>query len=212
MTRTVVLASGGIDSSTLLLLLLDQGHEVFPLFVDFGQTPVEAEWQALQWIMPQGAPHPPHRLDLSPMKTITRRYWADTDRRAEDVRYETEASIEFLPHRNNLLITAAAIYAHEVSARRIAVGLIGPGDPYLYPDASPEFLAQQEVLLQFCDKQIQVHAPFIRRSKSEVLREGLALGLEWQMTFSCDVHPKHHCSKCLSCQDRELALEELGLI
>lgn len=185
----VVLVSGGIDSTLMMVMAAEEGIATFPLFIDYGQLGVEREWRACQAVHLKYNLPRPVRMDLSGYgKTIPS---GITDPR---MRINEDA---FLPGRNLLFIVAGAGYACHVHANGVAIGLLSPKSQ-LFPDQGEDFIRQCESILEVAiGRHINVVAPLVDLDKREVLAMAKARGIEG--TYSCHAGTDLPCGECVSC-------------
>ena len=89
-----------------------------------------------------------------------------------------------------------------------------------YPDCRPEFIAQFETLANLATKagvegsgRFRIHTPLIDLTKADIIRRGLALGVDYGLTHSCYDPDKqgHPCERCDSCQLRAKGFAEVGV-
>lgn len=214
--RTVVLFSGGLDSTTVLALAVTRGDEVFPLTIVYGQRhAVEAQRAALtleRYCLTDRART--LHLDLSFLATsaLTNHTLTVPDR--------TGATIPntYVPARNLLFLSLAAAYAEDIGASRIAIG-VNAVDYSGYPDCRPEFVEVFNHLLVVGTKAgvegnaIVVEAPLIHLTKGEIIKRGLALGVDYALTHSCyDPDGEGRaCGRCDSCRLRLKGFAEAGV-
>jgi 7-cyano-7-deazaguanine synthase len=206
--RTCLLVSGGLDSALLSCRLLRRGVQVHPLYVRFGLS-----WEAteLYWLRrllaslrcPRLAPL---RVVELPVASLYGAHWSFSGRRVPDARSPDRAV--YLPGRNVLLLSAAAIACARHRLSTIALGVL-KGNPF--GDASPRFFNDMErVLGQALGRPIRILAPIRMMSKVQLIRAtpGVPLGL----TFSC-LRPRgrRHCGRCNKCAERRRAFQAAGL-
>ncbi len=185
----VTLVSGGIDSALMSLMAQEEGIELFPLFVDYGQLNAAKEWETCRRLHETYGLPPVTRMDLSGFgKTIAS---GITDRR---LRINEDA---FLPGRNLLLVLAGAAYALRVQTNCIALGLLDPAE-HLFPDQTREFADACETILEATmGRRIRVLTPLIGFSKSDVLAATRVRGLT--DTYSCHAGTDVPCGVCVAC-------------
>jgi len=192
--RIVALASGGLDSSVMMLLLKKEGHDLFPLFIDYGQLARETEWEACQKIG-RYLNLKPCRMDISGFgKTIPSGITND------NLDIEKDA---FLPTRNLLFLTVGASYGYVKSAHVIAIGLLS--NP-IFPDQTVEFvqMAQKSISMAL-GVDIKILAPLISLNKIDTMGLARKYGLPSSLTYSCHSGNKEPCGFCISCKERVVA-------
>lgn len=185
----VTLSSGGLDSAVMSLLAHEEGIELFPLFIDYGQLGAEKEWDACRHIHERHGLPKPVRMELSGFgKTIPSGITNKKLRINEDA---------FLPGRNHLFILAGASYAYSVQASGVAIGLLNP-DNRLFPDQNREFLLKCEEMIELSiGRKISVVAPLITFRKNDILEMARAKGI--QDSYSCHAGGDKPCGVCVAC-------------
>lgn len=196
--KIIALASGGVDSSVMMLLLKKDDNELFPLFIDYGQLAREKEWMACQDIC-RYLGLEPHRMDISGFgKSIPS---GITDGKLD---IEKDA---FLPTRNLLFLTFGAAYGYTKSANVIAIGLLS--NP-IFPDQTVEFVrAAQRSISTSLGVDIRILAPAISLDKLDTLRLARKYGLPLDLTYSCHFGKEERCGRCISCKERIAAEKHL---
>jgi 7-cyano-7-deazaguanine synthase len=203
-----VLVSGGLDSAILAGEALHEGKIVHPLYVRTGLAWEAAEQQHLKRFLESLAGptlQPLVVLDL-PVKDLYGRHWSITGNGVPDERSPDEAV--FLPGRNILLLSKSLLWCHLHAVPALALAPL-KGNPF--PDATPAFFeAFRNVVNQAVAGNVDVLLPYRNLSKTEVLRRGHDLPLEW--TFSC-IRPSQggHCGGCNKCAERQRAFRDAGL-
>jgi len=196
--RIVVLASGGIDSSVMMLLLKKEGHILFPLFVDYGQLAREKEWQACQKIC--------QYLDLEPCRMDISGFGKSIPSGITDGNLDIEKRA-FLPNRNLLLLTIAASHGYDKSAHIIAIGLLsGP----IFPDQTVGFvdMAQKCISLTL-GTDIRILAPLISLNKMDTLGLANKYKLPLDRIYYCHSGAEEPCGRCISCKEYMMAKKYL---
>lgn len=212
MSKTVVVFSGGLDSTTLLYHLLAADHVVRCLAVDYGQRHRERELASAGRIAAElGVTL--RTLDLrSLVGFLGSNSLTDTTVNVPDGAYspETMAST-IVPNRNMVLLSVALSLAASTGCDAVAFGAHG-GSYTPYPDCTPEFAAAMHAAAQTCNAPpLAVLAPFVNWSKAEIVKRGAALGVPWQKTWSCYKGAARHCGRCGTCVDRIAAFAEAGV-
>lgn len=210
--KAVILASGGVDSSTLLKYAENLGYEIYVLSFNYGQR---------------------HNIELSFLSEFLKTIKVKEHKTAEiDLRifggsaltdnikvpnYEDltdSVPITYVPARNTIFLSYALSYAEVVRAQDIFIGIYSAG--YVdYPDCKPEFVAKFNDFTKTAIKQdlcVSAVAPFINFTKTEIVKLGLDLGVDYGKTLSC-YNPSvagEACGKCSSCFFRLKAFAEAG--
>lgn len=213
MKPAVVLLSGGLDSTTTLALAREQGFTCHTLAVDYGQRHrVELERAAAAAVALGAVTHRVVKLDLRAIggSALT----ADTPV-PKDAPAGDGIPVTYVPARNTVLLGLALGYAETVGALDLFIGA-NVLDYSGYPDCRPEFLRAFEQLANLATKvgveggRFTVHAPLLKLTKAEIIREGLRLGVDYARTLSCyDPDPAGRaCGRCDSCQLRRKGFTE----
>lgn len=185
----VTLVSGGLDSTLMSLMAREEGVELHPLFVNYGQLGAAMEWAACQRLHAKHDLPPVTRMDISGFgQTIPSGITDPKLRINEDA---------FLPGRNLLLVLAGAALAYRIQAGSVAIGLLNPKD-HLFPDQTLSFVEQCEAMIETAmDRHIAVLTPLIEFTKKDVLAMACTRGLEG--TYSCHAGEETPCGKCVAC-------------
>lgn len=192
---SVLLLSGGVESSTLLAQLAQGGEQVQGLFVDYGQRGAREERRAAAaQCEPLGVELVP--LDLAQAGEIFRRG------------QERKAHVP-LPHRNLVALALGVSYATNLGTRRLYLAA-NREDTRDYPSSSHAFLAQFRLLMGLLGD-VELRTPYLDLSKADVVRRGLELGVDFDATYSCMVGYPVHCGRCSQCVRRKAAFAEAGI-
>lgn len=194
---TVVLVSGGVDSTVLLYQLAEQRRpgefSVYPLFIDYAQRAAELEYEAAAWHC--------RRLNLYLQRL-------DLARVGEAFRRQRSLKPHIpLPHRNLVALSLALSYAAVVGANALALGVIRD-DIGGYPSASLPFLDAFRELTSSLGT-VSFETPFVHWPKAHVIAEGSRLGVDFSQTYSCMLGRERHCGHCTQCLRRDSAFREL---
>jgi 7-cyano-7-deazaguanine synthase len=207
-----VLVSGGLDSAVLLAESLDRHPAVHPIYVRFGLAWEEVEFQYLsRFLKAVAGPSlcPMVVLD-QPVGDVYGNHWSI---RGTDVPgADTPDEAVFLPGRNVLLLAKAVLWCHVHGVPALALASLGSNP---FPDATPEFLAALErVLNQAVHGRVRLFQPYRGLHKVDVLRRGRSYPLEY--SFSClkpmPVNGENlHCGACNKCAERQKGFADAGL-
>jgi 7-cyano-7-deazaguanine synthase len=222
MPRAVVLLSGGLDSATALAIARSEGRRCHALTVAYGQLH-EAELDAARRVASvlQADEHRILELDLRPIASS-----ALTSADIEVPKDRDEATIgagevppTYVPARNTIFLGLALAWAETLGAREIFVG-VNVLDASGYPDCTPAFVRSFEELARVATRagadpasRIQIRAPLIDLKKSEIIRRGHELGLDYGLTHSCyePLRGDLACGRCDACMLRRRGFVEAGL-
>ena len=210
--RTIVVFSGGLDSTTLLYHQRAAGDEVRALSVDYGQRHRAAELAAARSIAAGlGVEH--RVLDLRGLagffgpNSLT-----DATIQVPDGAYSPATmALTVVPNRNMILLAVAIAWASAEGGDAVAFGAHG-GAYTPYPDCRPGFAAAMHAAAQTCDaRPLTVLAPFATWSKADIVRRAVALGVPLGATWSCYAGGDVPCGRCGTCHDRRAAFAEAGV-
>jgi 7-cyano-7-deazaguanine synthase len=218
MPRAVVLLSGGLDSTTVLAVALSQGFEVFALSVDYGQRHrVELERAVA---VARRFPITDHRTVLMDLRAIGgSALTADIAVPKTGPVAEQTVPITYVPARNTILLGLALGYAETLGAFDIFIGA-NVLDYSGYPDCRPAFLEAFENVANLATQaategrgRFRIHAPLLKMTKAEIIREGVRLGVDFGITLSCydpDTEGRS-CGRCDACRLRMKGFAEAGI-
>jgi len=218
--KTVVLLSGGLDSSTALAIAVNEGYEPYALSFRYGQR---------------------HKVELEAAKRITKSFntkehvivdidlrqfggSALTDNidvpkdRSED-QMGTGIPITYVPARNTIFLSYALAWAEVLDCRHIHLG-VNVLDYSGYPDCRPEYIESFEKMANLATKasvegveKLSIHTPLINLTKAEITKKGIAFNVDYSLTSSC-YDPSSEgrpCFKCDSCQLRTKGFSEVEI-
>ena len=192
----VNLVSGGLDSTLVAYLAVEQGIEQHPLFIDYGQRARDRELAACRAAMKSLGLPPPEVADLSGYGRLIHSGLTDTRLRVLEDAYT--------PGRNTLFLLTAAAYAVQRGADAISIGLLNE-DTSLFPDQTSAFLREAERFLERAVAQrIRVIAPLAAFHKSDVIQLAAEKGVS--NTYSCHLGSAEPCGACIACN--EFKIEE----
>jgi 7-cyano-7-deazaguanine synthase len=215
MKNAVVLLSGGMDSATVLAMAVAQGFVCHALSVDYGQRH-HAELAAAQRLA-QALGAREHRvvnIDLTGFGGSSL-----TDNKIAVSQQPTEGiPLTYVPARNTIMLALALAWAEVLQARDIFIG-VNAVDYSGYPDCRPAFIEAFERMANLATKAaveghpLYVHAPLQHMSKAEIIRQGLALGVDFSQTVSCYQADEsgRACGVCDACRLRHAGFVAAGV-
>jgi 7-cyano-7-deazaguanine synthase len=208
MKPAVVLVSGGMDSAVVLAIAREQGFAPHALSVRYGQRHTSELDAAARVATALGAVvHKTVHVDLrslggSALTDEAIQVPVDTDGHV----IGADIPVTYVPARNTIMLSVALGWAEVLGATDLFCG-VNAVDYSGYPDCRPEFIAGFETLANLATKAgvegagFRVHAPLMRMTKADIVREGQRLGVDFAQTVSCyqadaDGRACGHCDAC----------------
>jgi 7-cyano-7-deazaguanine synthase len=215
MKRAVILLSGGLDSATVLAVAREAGYACHALSLDYGQRHKAELAAAARVARSLGAvEHRVLRLALSDFGGS-----ALTDDAIAVPEGPTEGiPVTYVPARNTVMLALALSWSEVLGSRDIFIG-VNAVDYSGYPDCRPEFIEAFEKLANLATKagveqgNFRVHAPLVELSKSDIIRLGTRLGVDYGQTVSCYQATAEGlaCGRCDSCRLRREGFRAAGI-
>jgi len=209
MDRASVLLSGGVDSAVALWWAKSNGWEVRPLTFDYFGRPAR-EQKAIEDLVARAGAGTIRHVDLPFLKEVD-----DLRKEGIDNRALLESPEGYIPDRNLIFYALAGYYAELDGARYIVGGHNGI-DPESFPDSSPKFFNFLNSIFRLSlwsyeRSPVQILVPLSGKTKEEVVRMGLAMGVPFEVTWSCYWNRNVHCGTCVSCRERREAFAAAGV-
>ncbi len=211
--KAVCLLSGGMDSSTLAYVAQDMGYSIIALHLRYGQPTEDAEFGCAQKIAASLDAEEFFTVNLDYLRRIGGSSLTDDALTIGDHTGDEDGIPNtYVPFRNANLIAIATSLAEARGAEAIFIG-VQASDYAGYPDCRPQFIEafQQVIDTGTADStHIRLMAPFVNMSKTEILKQGFALGVPYEDTWSCYRSGAPACGTCASCHYRLAAFREAG--
>lgn len=205
----IVLLSGGLDSATALAIARSQGFVCHALSFAYGQRHVVELTAADRVARSQGvASHRVVEIDLRQFGSSALTSDVAVPKKASVAEIGGEIPITYVPARNTIFLSFALAMAEVNAASDIFIG-VNALDYSGYPDCRPEYIAAFAQMANLATKaavegrqKLIIHTPLIHLTKAEIIRQGLALGVDYSLTSSCydpDALGRAcgHCDSCL---------------
>jgi len=218
--KAVVLLSGGLDSTTVLAIAMSQGFDAYAMSFRYGQRHVVEIEKAAEVAQRLGAArHTVVNVDLRAFggSALTSDIAVPKNRSAADM--SRGIPITYVPARNTIFLSFALAWAEVLSSSDIFVG-VNALDYSGYPDCRPEYIEAYERMANLATKagvegkqKLRIHAPLMKMSKADIVRTGMALGVDYSITCSCyDPGPSGEpCGGCDACLLRSKGFAEAGV-
>lgn len=219
MKKAVVLLSGGLDSTTCLGLAQRQGFEAVCLSIDYGQRHAVELERARAVAKAHGVvDHRVVRLDLRSIGGSALTDDIAVPKHDDVAQLSADIPPTYVPARNTIFLGVALWLAEVVGATDLFIG-VNAVDYSGYPDCRPEFIRAFEQLAALATKagvegaRFTVHAPLSGMTKADIIRAGVAAGVDYSLTHSCyDPSPEGlACGRCDSCLLRKKGFVEAGV-
>lgn len=218
--KAVVLLSGGLDSATALAIAADQGYDCHGLSFDYGQRH-RFELTAAEKIAQQMGcrAHRVLRIDLSGIGGSALTSDTAVPKERSDAEIADGIPVTYVPARNTIFLSCALAWAEVLGAWDIFIG-VNAVDYSGYPDCRPEYIRAFEQMANLATKaavegrgRLRIKAPLMHLRKSEIIRKGISLGVDYSITHSCyDPSPQGlACGVCDSCRLRRKGFSEAGI-
>ncbi len=218
--KAVVLLSGGLDSATVLAIARREGFECYALSFHYGQRHAWELEAAKRVAGALGAiEHRIAEIDLRAFggSALTSEIAVPKGRAPEEMAHGIP--ITYVPARNTIFLSFALAWAEVLGASDIFIG-VNALDYSGYPDCRLEFIEAFEKMANLATKagvegrqKLAIHTPLIAMTKAEIIRRGIALGVDYGLTSSCyDPGPQGQpCGGCDSCMLRAKGFRENGI-
>lgn len=218
--KAVVLSSGGLDSTTVLAIALDQGYEVYSMSFSYGQRHAFELEAAKKIASVMGiAKHLVVNMDMGLIGGSALTADIDVPKNRSEGDMGEGVPVTYVPARNTIFLSFALGWAEVLDASDIFIG-VNAVDYSGYPDCRPEFIQAFETMANLGTKKgiehpgsFRIRTPLIDMSKADIIRTGLSLGVDYSMTHSCyDPSPEGlACGSCDSCILRKMGFEQAGV-
>ncbi len=206
MSRGILLASGGLDSTTVAYKMVSEDIQVVPVFFDYGQHCVEMEWDRVNEVLPKQIQRP-ERINISDL------FRGSNSRLIKEADLWTESVIDddlYIPYRTMLFFAAAAARAQTLEIDTVYTGFINSNHAKEI-DCTSEFLNKLDNLTENIGP-VRFVSPFRYSSKAEVASNAVRLQVPIGRTYSCQAASSFPCGACPNCVERLGALAEAELI
>lgn len=214
--RAVVLLSGGLDSATCLAIARDMGFETYALSVAYGQRHAAELAASKRVAQVLGARE--HRTASVELGQFGGSALTDPAIAVPLDQDNAGIPVTYVPARNTVLLSIALAWAEVLGANDIFVG-VNAVDYSGYPDCRPAFIEAFEHMARLATKvgvegaQLRIHAPLIELSKADIIRRGVALGVDYGLTVTCYQADDdgRACGRCEACRLRAAGFAAAGV-
>lgn len=207
--KAVVIYSGGMDSFTILNKALKEGYELYALTFNYGQRHSKEIEFAKDVCAELGINH--RIIDITAINQLLQSSSLTTSSSIDIPEGHYEAAnmkSTVVPNRNMILLSLAIGYAVDIGASKVYYGAHS-GDHAIYPDCRPDFVHAMNKVAKLANYEpVDIVTPYLNSSKTEILADGLSIGLDYGKTWTCYNGREKACGKCGSCIERLEAFAE----
>ncbi len=213
--KAIILLSGGLDSITVLALAKQQGYICYALSFEYGQRH-NAELIAAAQIAKDYQVYD-HKIIKLGLGSIGGSALTD-EKIAVPNTPQTGIPVTYVPARNTIFLSFALGWAEVLNLTDIFIG-VNAVDYSGYPDCRPEFITAFQKLANLATKagvngeSFVIHTPLISLSKAEIIKQGIALGVDYRQTVSCYSADEQGeaCGVCDACRIRITGFSEANV-
>jgi 7-cyano-7-deazaguanine synthase len=206
-TNDIVLLSGGVESSTLLVELEQintPARTTYPLFIDYAQRGADMEYKAAKAVCKFVCIE--QQLEYLDMTSVGQFF---RERQKEKLHVP-------IPHRNLMLLSMALGYASQIHNKdfktdpqvQTALHLALISEDFHKPNyasGSSSFIEAFMKMAETLDSNVRIELPYKQYSKQQVIQRGLDLGLDYDITYTCMLGYEKPCGTCMQCKSRAQA-------
>lgn len=208
----VVILSGGLDSSTLAYKLQAQGYSLICVSFNYGQKHLRELHSAAVIAKNLNAQH--QIIDLSFMQNFLQASsLVNKEKTNPKEEYNRDSMlVTVVPNRNTMMLSLAWTIACDRGAHVVAFGP-HKGDNYVYADCRPDYFNAMNLALRLGtidsrNDDLELIAPLLNMTKTEIVQLGAELKVPFADTWSCYDGGEIHCGRCGTCEQRRQAFIE----
>lgn len=207
---SVIIYSGGLDSTTLLYE--ERERIALAITFDYGSNHASREMSCARWHCQHlGIEH--LVIDIA----FVGRYLASSLTAGAEAVPEGDYDDDnmrstVVPFRNGIMLSVACGIAESRGLQRVLIANHG-GDHAVYPDCRHDFVrAMDDAMRAGTYEGVRLVAPYTGIAKSDIVKRGAALGIDYGKTYSCYRGGERHCGRCGTCRERVEAFRKAGII
>lgn len=204
LSEGVILVSGGLDSTTLMYLFLNNNINFVPLFINYGQHCKDKEYETLLEVIP---PQYKNKIEVIDVSSIYKYSKSKFIQPVDLWENKITADELYIPYRNVLLLTIGASFAQTLGMNKVYSAFINSNHAKEIDCSSAFFNKLDELLSEYGS--IKIEMPFRNLSKYDVAKLGISCKAPIGGTFSCQASPIIPCGACPNCVDRLNAIRQI---
>ena len=205
--KAIVVLSGGMDSTTLLYDVINQGYKTYAIGFDYGQKHKKELDLAKQTCDKLSVDY--LVVDLSALNVVAPSALTRDDWDVPEGHYSDDNMKQtVVPNRNMVMLSIATSYAISKGAKDVFYGA-HIGDHAIYPDCREVFVDKMREAIKVSDwEPINLHAPYLKIDKGDIAIKGKELNTDYSLTWTCYNGKELACGKCGSCVERLEAFDK----
>ena len=218
--KAVVLSSGGLDSTTVMAIVKNEGYAIYSLSFSYGQRH-KIELEAAKKVADKIGveKHLVINLDLNKIRGSALTDSIDVPKNRDEEPVCADIPVTYVPARNTIFLSYALAWAEVIGSSDIFIG-VNAIDYSGYPDCRPEYIDAFEKMANLATKagvegltRIKINTPLLNMSKAQIIKKGIELSVDYSLTHSCyDPNPEGlACGRCDSCILRKRGFKEAGV-
>jgi len=211
--RAVILVSGGMDSATAVYEAMDRGYEPYFLHTSYGQQTENKEYECANALAEEVDAADFLHIETGHLSAIGDSSLTDDELAVEEADLDSdEIPTSYVPFRNSNLLSMAVSYAEANDCSAVFIGAHSE-DFSGYPDCRPAFFEAFQQVIDVGtkpDTEVELVAPFVEWSKTDIAERGLNLGVPYELTWSCYRDEEPACGTCDACAFRLEAFRAAG--
>jgi 7-cyano-7-deazaguanine synthase len=208
----IVLLSGGLDSTVLTAQAVASGDLMEAVSVHYGQRHARELDAARAVAAHYGIRH--DVVDLAVLKDHLAGSALTTGPDVPEGHYSAPSmAATVVPNRNMIMLAVAAGIAASRGHKTVATA-VHAGDHPIYPDCRPEFITAASLAAQLATAgygDVEIVAPFVRKTKTDIARLSAQLGAPVYLSWSCYKGGEVHCGRCGTCVERAESFRDAGV-
>ena len=208
----LVILSGGLDSTTLLYFVKNQYPDevIGTITFDYDQKHKREIQSAIQTCVKLMVPI--QIFSMKAFSSLAPSALTTEETKVPEGHYQEDSMrATVVPNRNMVFLSLAIAYAVGKGASKVYMG-VHSGDHSIYPDCRPEFITAMRQASVLCDwKPILIEAPFLKLDKTQIVKLGTGLGVDYSLTQTCYNGRDKACGKCGSCVERLESFSKNGI-
>jgi 7-cyano-7-deazaguanine synthase len=212
--KAVILVSGGMDSATAVYEAIDRGYEPYLLHTSYGQQTEAKELACAKDLADEVNATDFLHVETGHLSRIGDSSLTDDNIDVESADLDSdEVPSSYVPFRNANLLSMAVSYAEANGCSAVFIGAHSE-DFSGYPDCRPTFFDAFQSVINVGtedDTQIELIAPFVDKSKTDIAERGLELNVPYEITWSCYKTEEPACGTCDACAFRLQAFQNIGV-